>query len=104
MCFYSWLQAVVEQGRFTRVRTRLISVKRERNPARSLKYPLSGPHDFCVCRVLVGFALTTIESFDNLRTAKRYMQCLAASNPGSYVVFSKTSRKVLGKIVHHAGA
>jgi hypothetical protein len=77
-------------------------VKRERNPARSLKYPLSGRHDFRVCRVLVGCALTTIESFDNLRPAKSYMNRIAARVPGSYVVFSKTSRRVLGKVVRHA--
>jgi len=52
--------------------------------------------------VLVGFALTTVESFDNLRTAKSYMRRIAARLPGSYVVFSKTSRRVLGKVVRHA--
>jgi hypothetical protein len=74
-------------------------VKRERSPARSLKYPLSGRNDFCVSRVLVGCALVTIESFDKLRTAKRYMQRFAAGVPGSYVVFSKTTKRVLGKAV-----
>lgn len=73
----------------------------ERNPARSLKYPLSGRNDFCVCRVLVGWALTTIESFDNLRTAKTYMNRIAARVPGSYVVFSKASRQVLAKVVRN---
>src|SRR5437879_1698157 len=38
---------------------------RDRNPALSLSYPLAGKHEFCVSRVLVGCALTTIESFDN---------------------------------------
>lgn len=71
----------------------------ERNLARSLKYPLSGGNDFCVCRVLVGCALVTLESFNNLRTAKRYMRRIAARIPGSYVVFSKTSKRVLGKVV-----
>jgi hypothetical protein len=52
--------------------------------------------------VLVGCALTTIESFDNLRPAKSYMNRIAARVPGSYVVFSKTSRRVLGKVVRHA--
>jgi hypothetical protein len=74
---------------------------RDRNPAPSLSYPLAGKHEFCVSRVLVGCALTTIESFDNLRTAKRYMQRIAARVPGSYVVFSQTSRRVLGKVVRH---
>jgi len=48
--------------------------------------------------VLVGCALTTIESFDNLRTAKSYMNRIAARVPGSYVVFSQTSRQVLAKV------
>ncbi len=68
---------------------------RDPNPAASLSYPLTGKSEFCVCRVLVGCALTTIESFDNLRTAKRYMRRMAARVPGSYVVFSKASRQVL---------
>jgi hypothetical protein len=74
----------------------------DRNPAPSLTHPLSGRNDFCVCRVVVGCALVTIESFNNLRTAKRYMQRMAARVPGSYVVFSKTSKQVLGKVVRHA--
>lgn len=74
---------------------------RDRNPAPSLNYPLSSRHEFCVCRLLVGCALTTVESFDNLRTAKTYMQRIAARVPGSYVVFSNTSRKVLAKVVRN---
>jgi hypothetical protein len=49
--------------------------------------------------VLVGFALTTIESFDNLRIAKTYMQRIAAQVPGSYLIFRQTSRRVLAKVV-----
>jgi hypothetical protein len=49
----------------------------------------------------VGWALTTIESFDNLRTAKTYMNRIAARVPGSYVVFSKASRQVLAKVVRN---
>jgi hypothetical protein len=75
---------------------------RDRNPARSPTNPLSARNDFCVCRVLVGWALVTIESFNNLRTAKRYMQRTAARVPGSYVVFSQTSRRVLAKVVRQA--
>jgi hypothetical protein len=71
----------------------------EHNSARSLKYPLSGWNDFCVCRVLVDCALVTIKSFDKLPTAKKYMQRIAARVPGSYVVFSQTSKQVLGKVV-----
>ena len=71
---------------------------RDRNPAPSLSYPVAGRNDFCVCRVLVDCALVTLESFDKLPAAKRYMQRTAARVPGSYVVFSKASRKVLGKV------
>jgi hypothetical protein len=82
-----------------------INVKdRDRNPARSMKHPLSGGNDFRVCRVLVGFALTTIESFDNLPSAENYMNRIAARVPGSYVVFSKTSRQVVAKVVFPANA
>lgn len=77
---------------------------RDRTPAASLKYPLSRQDDFCVCRVLVGCALVKLESFDKLPTAKRYMQRTAARVPGSYVVFSQTSRQVLAKVVSRAKA
>ena len=77
---------------------------RDRNPAASLSYPVAGRNDFCVCRVLVGCALTTLESFDNLRTAKSYMNRIATRVPGSYVIFSKTSRQVLAKVVSQANA
>lgn len=69
----------------------------DRNPARSLAH-FPGSNDFCVCRVVAGCALTTVESFDNLRTAKRYMQRTAVRVPGSYVVFSQTTRQVLAKV------
>ena len=72
---------------------------RDRSPARSPKYPLSRRNDFCVCRVVAGCAVTTIESFDKLPTAKRYMQRTAARVPGSYVIFSQTTRQVLAKVV-----
>jgi hypothetical protein len=74
-------------------------VKGNRNPAVSLPDRLAGQNDFCVSRVRVGFALTTIESFDNLCTAKRFMHRIAARIPGSYVVFSKTSKRVLCEVV-----
>jgi hypothetical protein len=77
---------------------------RDRNPAPSLSYPLAGKHEFCVSRVLVGCALTTIKSFDNLRAAKRYMRRMAAHVPGSYIVFSQTSRRVLGKVARRGDA
>jgi hypothetical protein len=60
--------------------------------------PSFGRNDFCVCRVLVGWALTTINSFDKLSTAKRFMHRIAARVPGCYVVFSRTSRRVLAKV------
>jgi len=72
---------------------------RDCNPAPSLSHPVARRNDFCVCRVVAGCALTTIESFDKLPTAKRYMQRTAARVPGSYVIFSQTSRQVLAKVV-----
>jgi len=75
---------------------------RDRNPALSLSYALPGKQEFCVCRVAVGCALTTIESFDKLPIAKRFMRRIAAQVPGSYVVFSQTSRRVLGKVARRA--
>ena len=80
-----------------------IAVKRDRTPARSLA-PLPEQNDFCVSRVLAGCGLKTILSFHNLRTAKSYMNRLAARVPGSYVLFSKASGEVLAKIVRHADA
>ena len=61
-------------------------------------------HDFCVCRVLENCALIKIESLDKLRSAKRYMRRIAARAPGSYVVFSYRSKRVLGKVVSHVTA
>jgi hypothetical protein len=37
-----------------------------------------------------------------LRSAKNYMRRVAAHMPGSYVIFSYKSRRVLGKIVSRA--
>jgi len=71
------------------------------HPRRSLQIP-HGKNDFRVCRVLVHCALITIKSFDNLRTAKSYMNRIAARAPGSYVVFSHKSGQVLAKVVRQA--
>jgi hypothetical protein len=80
-----------------------ISVKNgDRNPAPSRMHRFPRPHEFCVCRVVGDCALTTIESFDKLLTAKRYMKHMAVRVPGSYVVFSQASRQVLGKAVCRA--
>jgi len=54
--------------------------------------------NFCVCRVLEDCALVTIESFCKLQTARMYMRRIAARAPGSYLVFSKASRRVLGNV------
>jgi hypothetical protein len=72
--------------------------------ASSLSYPLADRNDFCVCRVLENCALIKIESLDKLRAAKKYMRRVAAHAPGSYVVFSYRSKRVLGKVVSHATA
>lgn len=68
-----------------------------RDPLRLLPNPIPGQREFCVCRVRVGCALTTIESFDTLLAAQNFMSDIAASAPGSYVVFSQTTRQVLAK-------
>lgn len=65
-------------------------------------YRLADHNDFCVCRVLENCALIKIESLEKLRSAKRYMRRVAARAPGSYVVFSYRSKRVLGKVVSHA--
>jgi hypothetical protein len=71
-------------------------------PVSPLAYHLADHNDFCVCRVLEDCALIKIESLDKLRAAKKYMRRIAANVPGSYVVFSYSSKRVLGKIVSHA--
>jgi hypothetical protein len=65
-------------------------------------YRLLDHNDFCVCRVLENCALIRIESLDKLRSAKKYMRRIAAHAPGSYVVFSYRSKRVLGKVVSQA--
>ena len=52
---------------------------------------------YSVCRVLEGFALVNVASFDRLRAAKRYMHRMAVTSPDSYIVFSKRSRRVLAR-------
>jgi hypothetical protein len=61
-------------------------------------------NEFCVCRVLADCALIKIESLSKLRSAKTYMRRIASHAPGSYVVFSYRSKRVLGKVVSHAPA
>jgi len=73
-------------------------------PTSNTPYQLADLHDFCVCRVLEDCALIRIESLDKLRAAKKYMRRVAAHVPGSYVVFSYRSKRVLGKVVSHATA
>ena len=62
-------------------------------------------HDeFCVCRVLEDCALIKIESLTKLRAAKKYMRRVALHIPGSYVVFSYRSKRVVGKMISHSAA
>lgn len=82
----------------------IVMKDRDRNPAPSLSYPVARRNDFCVCRVFVGCALVTLESFDSLPAAKRFMRRTAARVPGTYVVFSQTSRQVLAKVVRPVDA
>jgi hypothetical protein len=62
-------------------------------------YRLPDHHDFCVCRVIENCALIKIQSLAKLRSAKKYMRRIAAHAPGSYVVFSYRSKRVLGRVV-----
>jgi hypothetical protein len=71
-------------------------------PVSPLAYHLADRNDFCVCRVLEECALIKIESLDKLRAAKKFMRRIAAHVPGSYVIFSYRSKRVLGKVVSHA--
>ncbi len=64
----------------------------------------SNHNEFCVCRVLEDCALIKIESLTKLRAAKKYMRRVALHIPGSYVVFSYRSKRVLGKVISHAAA
>jgi hypothetical protein len=73
-------------------------------PASPLVSRLTERNDFCVCRVLEDCALIKIESLGKLRAAKNYMRRIAVHAPGSYVVFSYRSKRVLSKLVSHATA
>ena len=73
-------------------------------PAVPLPHGLGDHNEFCVCRVLADCALIKIESLAELRSAKAYMRRVASHAPGSYVVFSYRSKRVLGKVVSHAAA
>jgi hypothetical protein len=61
-------------------------------------------NEFCVCRVIEDCALIKIESLNKLHAAKKYMRRVALHFPGSYVVFSHRSKRVLGKVISHAAA
>jgi hypothetical protein len=73
-------------------------------PVSPLLNRLSDHNDFCVCRVVEDCALIKIESLDKLCAAKNYMRRMAAHVPGSYIVFSYRSKRVLSKVVSHATA
>jgi len=66
--------------------------------------PPANHNEFCVCRVIEDSALIKIESLTKLRAAKKYMRRVALHIPGSYVVFSYRSKRVLGKVISHAAA
>jgi len=73
------------------------------------KVPALAPYspsdnEYCVCRVLEDCALIKIESLARLRAAKTYMRRVALRAPGSYVVFSTRSKRVLGKMVTRTAA
>jgi hypothetical protein len=65
---------------------------------------LTERNEFCVCRVIEDCALIKIESLAKLPAAKQYMRRVASRVPGSYLVFSYKTRRVLGKVVNRAMA
>jgi hypothetical protein len=77
-------------------------------PNRTAFFPrldsLLDTNEFCVCRVMEDCALIKIESKAKLRAAKTYMRRVASRVPGSYVVFSYRTRRVLGKVSSGAAA
>ena len=75
---------------------------RDLAPSAPRSYHLADHNEFCVCRVIGDCALIKIESLAKLRAAKEYMRRIALHVPGSYVVFSNRSKRVLGKVVSHA--
>jgi hypothetical protein len=75
-----------------------------RNPLTSASSRAWDDNDFCVCRVLENCALIKIESRSKLRAAKKYMRQVAADVPGSYVIFSNRSRRVLGRLISRVSA
>jgi len=52
---------------------------RDSDSARLLPNPIPGERQFCVCRVRVGCALTTIESFATLAAAETFMNDIVAN-------------------------
>jgi len=70
-------------------------------PVTPASYDFAKHNEFCVCRMLENCALIKIESLAKLRAAREYMRRVASHVPGSYVVFSYKSRRVLGKVVSH---
>jgi hypothetical protein len=60
--------------------------------------------EFCVCRVLENCALVRLRALNELLPAKRYMRRIASHVPGSYVVFSYRSKRIISKLVSHAAA
>jgi hypothetical protein len=73
-------------------------------PAVPVPRGLESHNEFCVCRVLADCALIKIGSLAKLPLARKYMRHVASQAPGSYVVFSYRSKRVLGKVVSHAVA
>lgn len=53
---------------------------------------------YWVCRVLRNCALTKLESFDQLGTAKKYMRLTAMRYPNSYLIFSEDNGRILARL------
>jgi hypothetical protein len=75
-----------------------------KNHATLMSHNSADHNEYCVCRLIEDCALIKIESLTKLRAAKKYMRRAALDAPGSYVVFSNRSKRILGKVVSHAAA
>lgn len=65
---------------------------------------LTERHEFCVCRVIENCALIKIESLAKLPAARQCMRRVASRVPGTYLIFSYKTRRVLEKVINRAMA
>ena len=55
-------------------------------------------NNFCVCRLLADVALVSLRAVADLQTAHALMGRMAARVPGSYLIFSRQTHRVLAKV------